>query len=307
MPPRQFPEGETPGRGNGLLSISHRLRVRDYTIANLLDEHSTLTTDQLTAILFEHRTTCRHRLHALRRLGFIDRFIRNRPGEPNPACWVPGTLSARYVALARDENPPSPRALRDRQDRAYASPYLDHLLEANQFFVDLLVDARHRSDAGLVRWWSERTTVAAFGRRVHPDGHGVWRDAGGETGFFLEYDRGTESLTRLVDKLGAYRRLRADGGPAYPVLFALPSRAREQHLQAKLDNHPLGAVTVATCVSRPGVSPAGPVWQVAGHPPRRISLAEIPGDHGPAGPLTPGPATPAHHPLALLTGVPLLP
>ncbi|WP_221328418.1 replication-relaxation family protein [Actinoplanes sp. L3-i22] len=281
--------------------------MRDYTIANLLDEHTTLTTDQLTALLFEHRTTCRHRLHTLRRIGFIDRFVRNRPGEPNPACWVPGTLSARYVALARDENPPSPRALRDRQDRTYASPYLDHLLEANQFFVELLLDARERPGVDLVRWWSERTTVAAFGRRVHPDGHGVWREPAGETGFFLELDRGTESLTRLVDKLGAYRRLRVDGGPAYPVLFALPSRAREEHLHAKLAGQLLGGVRVATCVSTPGVSPAGPVWRLVGDVRRRLTLVQIPGEHGAAGPLSPGPAAPEHHPLALLTGVPLLP
>ncbi len=307
VPPRQFPEGETPERGSSLLTISHRLRVRDYTIANLLDEHTTLTTDQLAAVLFEHRTTCRHRLHALRRLGFIDRFVRNRPGDPAPACWVPGTLSARYVALARDENPPTPKALRDRQDRTYASPYLDHLLQANQFFIDLLVDARHRAQADLVRWWSERTTVAAFGRRVHPDGHGVWRDEVGETGFFLELDRGTESLPRLVDKLSAYRRLQADGGPAYPVLFALPSAAREQHLQAKLADRLPGGVRVATCVTQSGVSPAGRIWWLVGQPPRRISLGEIPGEHGPLGPLAPGPAKPDHHPLALLTGVPLLP
>ncbi|WP_052311602.1 MULTISPECIES: replication-relaxation family protein [unclassified Actinoplanes] len=279
--------------------------MRDYTIANLLDEHSTLTTDQLATILFDHPTTCRHRLHALRRLRFVDRFIRNRPGAPNPACWVPGPLSARYVALARGDNPPTARALRDRQDRAYASPYLDHLLEANQFFVDLLAEARRRpGEADLVRWWSERTTAAAFGRRVHPDGHGVWRDPAGETGFFLELDRGTESLTRLVDKLGAYRRLQADGGPGYPVLFALPSRAREEHLHAKLM---VTGVTVATCVLGAGQNPAEPVWWLAGSVGRRVALTEIPGGHGPLGPLSPGPAAPDHHPLALLTGVPLLP
>ncbi|GAA4609803.1 hypothetical protein BJY16_007515 [Actinoplanes octamycinicus] len=307
VPPRQFPEGETPERGSSLLTISHRLRVRDYAIANLLDEHGTLTTDQLARVLFDHRTTCRHRLYTLRRLGFVDRFVRNRPGEPNPACWVPGPLSARYVALARGEAPPSPRALRDRQDRAYASPYLDHLLEVNQFFIDLLVDARHRPEADLVRWWSERTTAATFGRRIHPDGHGIWRDGDAETGFYLEHDRGTESLTRLTDKLGAYRRLRADGGPDYPVLFTLPSPAREEHLHTRLAAGPSLGVTVATCVTTPGVSAAGPVWWLAGADRRRLRLADLPAGHGPEGPLSPGPARPDHHPLALLTGVPLLP
>ena len=65
---RQFPQGNSlpgnrslvvlhatdPPRTNStshtLIDISHRLRPRDYTIASLLDEHTTLTTDQLTAV-----------------------------------------------------------------------------------------------------------------------------------------------------------------------------------------------------------------------------------------------------------------
>ena len=175
-----------------LIDISHRLRPRDYTIATLLDEHTTLTTDQITAALFSSVTTCQHRLHQLRGMRFVDRFLRNRPDQPNPACWVPGTLSARYAALARDEHPPNTRQLQDRQDRIYASPTLLHLLAVNDFFVALLGHARQHPSSRLRRWWSERRTAAAFGQRIHPDGHGVWADGDAETGFFLELDRGTE-------------------------------------------------------------------------------------------------------------------
>jgi len=135
-----------------LIDISHRLRPRDYTIASLLDEHTTLTTDQLTSILFTNPTTCRHRLHTLRKIGFVDRFIRNRPGAPNPVCWVPGLLSARYMALAKGDSPPTAKALRERQDRVYSRPTLEHLLEANQFFINLLVHARQHPGTRLTRW-----------------------------------------------------------------------------------------------------------------------------------------------------------
>jgi hypothetical protein len=53
-----------------LIEMSHRLRPRDYTIAWFLHEHVTLTTDQLTAILFTNPITCRHRLNALRLVPF---------------------------------------------------------------------------------------------------------------------------------------------------------------------------------------------------------------------------------------------
>lgn len=302
MKPRQL-----PAAGPGLLSISHRLRLRDYTTANLVEEHTALTTDQLAVMLFGHRNTCRKRLGVLRRIGFIDRFIRPRPGIRSEVCWVPGPLSTRYVALAREEKPPTVQALRDRQDRAYTSPYLEHLLQVNQFFVDLLARARHQPGADLLRWWSERSTAAAFDQRIHPDGHGVWRDETGEIGFFLELDRGTESLTRLVDKLTAYEQFRFGGGPDYPVLFALHSRLREDHLHAKLADHAAFELTVATCVRQAGVSPSGALWWPAGGERRRLRLTQLPSDHGSPNRSRPGPAAASEHPLSLLTGVPLLP
>jgi hypothetical protein len=315
---RHFPPGElSPGNpslvvlrttdlhrpsAHTLIDISHRLRPRDYTIASLLDEHTTLTTDHLTSILFSNPTTCRHRLQLLRRLGFIDRFIRNRPGAPNPVCWLPGLLSARYVALARDESPPTAKALRERQDRVYSSPTLEHLLAVNDFFVPLLVHARRRPDAALTRWWSERSTAGSFGHRIKPDGHGVWRDSDRETGFFLELDRGTEPIGRLVDKLASHRRLRAEGGPQYPILFALPGRLREQNLHRKLADRPEPSLIVATTSPESGLDPAGPVWRLAGNGRHRLTLADLPSSHGQPGPLNPGPARPEDHPLRLILG-----
>ncbi|MEH1166442.1 replication-relaxation family protein [Micromonospora sp. CPCC 205539] len=283
-----------------LIDVSHRLRARDYTIATLLDDHLTLTTDHLTSVLFSNLTTCRHRLHLLRRLGFIDRFLRNRPGAPNPVCWLPGLLSSRYVALARDDNPPTARAVRERQDRIYSSPTLQHLLAVNDVFVALLVHARHQPGAALTRWWSERTTAAAFGHRIKPDGHGVWTDGDQETGFFLELDRGTEPLGRLVDKLTSHRKLVAEGGPQYPVLFVLPSRLREQNLHRRLADRPEPTLIVATTSPESGSDPAGPVWRMAGNGRHRLTLADLPSSHGQPGPFTPGPARPDDHPLRLV-------
>jgi hypothetical protein len=317
---RQFPTGESSQPGNRsvvvlrridtgrtnssfhtLIDISHRLRPRDYTIAALLDEHTTLTTEQLTSILFTNPTTCRHRLHALRKIAFVDRFIRNRPGAPNPICWVPGLLSARYTALAKGDSPPTAKALRERQDRIYSRPTLEHLLATNQFFINLLVHARQHPDTSLLRWWSERSTTAAFGKRIAPDGHGVWQEGTRSVGFHLELDRGTEQLSRLVDRLASHRRLHAEGGPLYAVLFVLPNRTREQNLHRKLAERPERTLTVATTSPQAGEDPAGPVWRLAGNGRHRLPLAEIPTSHGQPGSLNPGPPQPDQDPLRLLT------
>lgn len=319
-PTRHFPIGEVSRPGNQpqpivllrasepatktvttngtLIEQSHRLRARDYTIASLLHQHTTLTTDQLTMVVFTNPITCRHRLGTLRSFGFVDRFIRrNHSGAPNLICWVPGPLSARLMALSAGENPPTAKALRERQDRIYANPTLDHLIATNWFFIKLLAHARIHPQTSLLRWWSERTTAAAFGQRIHPDGHGVWADGDRQIGFFLELDRGTEPIGTLARKLSSHRKLRAEGGPSSPVLFVLPSRTREQNLHRRLAERPEPGVVVATTSPEFGDNPAGTVWRLVGNGRHRLALAELPAGHGQPGPLNPGPPTAAEHPL----------
>ncbi|GLL08331.1 replication-relaxation family protein [Dactylosporangium matsuzakiense] len=273
-----------------LIAAANRLRPRDYTIATLLDAHTALTTDQLAAILFTNRVACRHRLRELQLLRFIDTFPYVRPGGARTACWVPGMLSARYSALVRDEPPPTARMLQERRDRVMLSPLLPHLLEVNDVFTGLLAHARRAGTGRLLRWWSERVTAAAYDQRIHPDGHGVWADGGGSVGFFLELDRGTETIGKLVAKLAAYRRFRLDGGPDYPVVFVLPSLARERHLHqrladtANIQESLVVATTMPDAVAA-GRSVAGPVWWRAGHDESRIGLTRLAHEHAKPSPL----------------------
>ncbi|GAA1616306.1 replication-relaxation family protein [Catellatospora bangladeshensis] len=282
-----------------LMDLSGRLNARDYTIAHLLDEHTALTTPQLTAMLFGSQITCQHRLNSLRKLRFVDRFIRNQPTRPRPMCWVVGPLAARYVALARDEAPPTPKAVQQRAERIMASPRLDHLLGVNGFFGTLAAHTRTDPSTRLARWWSERSSTAAYGRRIRPDGHGVWTKGTASVGFFVEYDTGTEPIGRLIDKLPAYQRLCEDGGPNYPVLFVLQSPVREQHLHRRLGAGVGTTVTVATTCPQAGTDPAAAVWELVGDG-RRRRLVDLPSSHGQTGPINPGPPSAADDPLRLL-------
>ena len=74
---------------------------------------------------------------------------------------------------------------------------------------------------------------------ARPDGYGRWSEqAPGQpaaaTDFFLEYDTGTEPLTRVVAKLAGYAALAARTGITTPVLFWLRSPSREAALHARL-------------------------------------------------------------------------
>lgn len=286
-----------------LRALARRLEPRDYTLAHLLDEHRTLTTEQITAVLFTAVRTCRNRLDVLRRLGFIAWFIPVRRRRRRVTHWIPALLSARYVALTRGQHPPSARAVREMQDRMVVSPTLQHTVGTNGVFVGLLTHARTTPGARLTRWWSGPSTAAAVGHRVFPDGHGVWREDGHTVAFYLEYDTGTETLSTVVGKLPAYRRARDLGGPSWPVLFVLPSRLREHNLRQRLTATGTSGVIVATTSQdRADADPAGPIWALADDAdaaPRR-RLAELPSEPGSAGPTHPGAATPEQDPLRLL-------
>lgn len=264
----------------GVLASQAHLTDRDRTIVDWLDRHGVLTTDQITAAFFNHPNTAARRLTKLRDIGLVARFHRPQPtGGFSPWHWVIGPLGAQLAAAARDATAPTQQALRARHAKLAASPTLPHLLGTNQFFIDLHVHARNHPHTQLVRWWSEHDTVARYHGRIHPDGHALWRHRATVIGLFLEYDRGTENLTRLVRKLNAYDELAADGGPAYPILFWLTSTSREANLHAALTARREGVrVPVATGVWD-GTNPAGRVWALPGLCGRR-TLAQLPSHHG---------------------------
>jgi hypothetical protein len=269
-----------------VLAVQSHLTTRDLTIIDWADRHGVLTTAQLTAAFFTSPTTAAHRLAKLRALDLLDRFHRPMPGGWfGPWHWVIGPLGAAITAAARNRQPPTPRALRARHAGLADTTKLPHLLGVNQFFVDLHAHARRHPHTALVRWWSEPETATRYHGRIHPDGHALWRDHDTTVGVFLEFDRGTEPLHRLAGKLAAYDQLASAGGPAYPVLFWLPSPGRETNLQTELARHrhrgvvPV-ATTAATAAGAPdGPGPAGPVWALhdrAG----RWALHQLPCDHG---------------------------
>jgi hypothetical protein len=100
---------------------------------------------------------------------------------------------------------------------------------------------RVHPSARLQRWWSEQRCAepGAFGTTlispVRPDGHGVFAEGERRVAFFTEIDTGLEQHSVLLSKVtSGYAGHVAKGGPAWPVLFWLPSTAREQSLHQLL-------------------------------------------------------------------------
>lgn len=255
----------------------YRLTSRDRRLLHLLATHQCLTTDQITSIAFTTERKARRRLLALYQRDVLDRF--RFPIGPGSLSWrwTLGPVGAAVVAATADQPTPRPAAVRAATARLAASPRLHHLLEVNEFFCALAVHARHHPEAMLLRWWSERQATHATGGIVHPDGAGLWDEAGHRLPFWLELDRGTEQLSRLAAKLTGYRRLTGTD-LAWPVLFWLTNRSREANLHKLLNRDERLGVVVATATGdTPHAHPAGPVWRLVGEPDTaRRRLHEIP-------------------------------
>jgi hypothetical protein len=147
--------------------------------------------------------------------------------------------------------------------------------------------AGSRAWGRLIDWWGERRCAAAWGDLVRPDAAATWQTpnpaaggtsagrattgaaaGGGSLGFAVEYDTGTETLARVAAKLGDYADLAAAAGQILPVLFWLPSVARESALHRHLDPTGLLVATAAADHAATAGGPTGQVWRPAAPPER---------------------------------------
>ncbi|GAB3260424.1 hypothetical protein GCM10027456_40360 [Kineosporia babensis] len=147
-----------------------------------------------------------------------------------------------------------------------------------------------------------------------------------QVGFYLEYDRGTETLERLVAKIGPYQRMRTERfGPDWVLLFVLPTLRRESNVHRALHGLTVfgGPATPAPSIPRGDLpvfttnqheidaqqllGPAAAVWWPLTPPQEppgsfspphpRLRLAQLPAGRDLHWYLDPGAPTPADDPL----------
>jgi hypothetical protein len=317
-------------------ALAARLTARDRWLLRMLHEHRVLTTTQITQLAFGTTRAATARLTTLYQLRAIDRF---RPLAPSGSAPLHFILDEAGAAVLAAEDGITVADLGWRRDRALAialSPELGHTTGAGGFFTALAATARAGGGREVLEcWWSERRCAAAWGDLARPDGYGRWHEQLHDGGapavvdFFLEYDNGTETLTRVVAKLAGYARLAERTAIPTPVLFWLPGARREATLRARLAGpapHSIpGALTAAAipgvpvATAAPGPEgPAGAVWLPADQAGPRLRLAQLapPGtlalagsDTQPGGPPgglrwhPPSPVPPAWHALPGAPGV----
>ncbi|UOX88416.1 replication-relaxation family protein [Amycolatopsis sp. FBCC-B4732] len=279
---RQHLPGRTTARAAGSVehqaALAARLTARDKWLLALLYEHRVLTSTQIQDAAFPSDRSTRQRLRELYLWRAVSRFQPFRQLGSAPMHYVLGPAGAAVLAA---EHGLEVKDLGYRHDRAMAIAHnqrLAHTVGVGDFFTALIARGRRdpvRNGEEVTAWWSETRCARHFGDLVIPDAYGRWRSATGELEFFLEYDTGSESLTKLARKLLAYARLADSTGIATPVLFWLPTSRREAsarsalaRIHAALDR--TADVPVATAAAdllgadAPSYGPADEVWRPLG-------------------------------------------
>jgi hypothetical protein len=272
-----------------VLRVQSQLTDRDHTLLGWLADHGVLTTFQITQALFPSLDYTQERLRTLTRLAVVDRFRPNKPdGGSHPYHYVLAQLGVEVVAAQRGGDLPRRDQAKRRRWHLTNRANLPHLLGTNGFFTALAGHTRTHLGTALARWWpasrcqgigafaepDDDVNVRVYTPTVRPDGHGIWIDGDLEVPFFLEYDTGTERpLDRLVDKLDGYIDLAVATGRVWPVLFWLPSAARERHLHQRITASGVRYPVATGLYHEP--DPAATVWWRHGVNGQRYRLADL--------------------------------
>ncbi|MGO1053255.1 replication-relaxation family protein [Crossiella sp. CA198] len=226
LPQRPTPRAAATGAHHAQLAA--RLTPRDRWLARMLFEHRVFTTHQIEQLAFPSTRAANHRLRQLYLWRVLDRFQPFITTGTMPMHYILDTAGATVLA---HEDGLAPETLGYRHTTAIGIAHslrLAHTIGVNGLFTALIAHARHPATRShLTAWWPETRCAAHFGDIVRPDAYGRWQEAGREFEFFLEYDFGTETLTRLTTKLTDYARLAAATAIRTPVLFHFPSHRRE--------------------------------------------------------------------------------
>ncbi|GAB3901404.1 replication-relaxation family protein [Kibdelosporangium lantanae] len=251
--------------------LAARLTARDKWIIRMLHEHRVLTSHQIATLAFPSPRSGRQRLRELFQWSVIDRFQPFISVGTAPMHYVLAPAGATVLAAAEGIDV---RDLGYRHDRALGIAYslrLAHTVGVNDWFAALVDRARRDPRVTVDVWWSETRCARHFGDIIKPDAYGRLTIDQHEVEFFLEYDFGTEVLTKLAHKLVGYAALAETSGITTPLLVWLPTARREaaarsvlRQFHGQLDHSDVVPVATASNehlnLSTPLPSPADPVW-----------------------------------------------
>lgn len=197
-----------------------RLTDRDKQIVEAVHLYRVLRQDQIQALFFGSRSAAQRVMVRLYDHGFLERcFIPVLSGR-SPTFYV---LDRRGAELLRAEMGYDELSWH-HSSKSLSSDFLEHTLAINDVRIAITL-AASQPGFDLLEWRSESDIKADYdrvtlqtktgGKRaipIVPDSYFVLQTPLGRAPFFLELDRGTETLVRFQTKIRAYVAYYASGG-----------------------------------------------------------------------------------------------
>ena len=226
-----------------LQAISDNLSDRDWRILHSLTAHPFLTTLHIQRLHFADHASissgsrvCRRvlsRLAAIRAIQHLERRIGGVRAGSASFVWRLGPVGERLLqrALGGADGP----RLRRKEPSLH---HLDHCLAVAETHIRLLEAGRSHAPE-LLRLqtepicWRPYATLGGGQAVLKPDLYAVTASGDFEDSWFIEVDRGTESLPTLLRKCGQYEDYRRSGveqrdRQVFPlVLWLLPDERRK--------------------------------------------------------------------------------
>ncbi len=269
-----------PARHAEVAALARRLTGRDVWLAQMLHEHHVLTTHQIARLAYTSLRSAQRRLRTLHQHGVLDSF---RPLTASGSAPEHYTLGPAGAALLAAHAAIDPAALGWRPTdtgRIAYSPSLGHDLGVNELLTLLAARARTAPASGLALWLSERSCARRWGDIIRPDAYAHWHDGTRLLPFFLEYDTGSQPLTRVEAKLAGYAAFTTTTGTRPALLIHTRTASRDQALRHRLagPTRELGLNVATSSADFTTTEPWGPWWAPLHPRAPRITLAHL-ADH----------------------------
>ena len=268
-----------------VFELARHLTERDREVALCLYNQQVLTTDQLALLFFSSRRRAQDRLLFLDRRRVLDRFYpvsQFGAGKPQ-AHWLLDEAGAHLVAASLDLDRKQ-FAWQRRSDWA-SHPQLAHRLEVNRFATDLIAATVPDPTLGLAAWFGPREAAARMGEKMRgmlrPDAELILTTPAGPVDLLLEWDRGTETLERLDEKVHRYRtaerKLYEYPGPR-SILFVVPGRRRRDNLRGLCTDVGEGSwpILATTATELRAAGPLARIWRRLDAEQASCCLTELP-------------------------------
>lgn len=230
----------TPGRGMAdIVALTRRLTPRDRWLAAMLHEHRVLTTPQITALAYGSTRTAQRRLRILHDYTVLDSFRPLVQTGSAPEHYTLGPSGAAVLAAIAGQDLAAIGWRPTSTGRIAYSPILGHDLGVNDLLTHLAARARHSPGTGLTQWISEHSAARRWGDIIRPDAYAHWQDTTRTRGehhlpFFLEYDTGSQALTRVEAKLAGYAAFTTATGTNPALLIHTRTASRDLALRRRL-------------------------------------------------------------------------